>query len=370
MKTGEDFRKAFPDMDAGFENAAHRALAALPKGKENRSMKYKPLIAFALLAVVLLMGVGVAATWERWSLNDFIPSGRITATQDQWQQMVEAFQPVTVEGDMMKVTVREALYDGFALYMVVDMQPRNAGMFLVSNLVELDDIAGDVVAGFPEDVTLEEHVTALGYTEIGRLDVSPGLPSTNFPPEMALNEDGTFTCYLRLRLRDGQPHASDLEMTLSIMVQGSDLKRHYMGVPLTIPTQPVLEMVQSPAGEGHTFANSGMRLSNVTLYRTMLSTYVTADVEITDQAAFDAHYQRYLFNFFDAAGQEIDVGPFNLSGVTQTYERGQPTGEWRFTTTLTLSELPDTLTLAESIWGARDMQGVTDAWDICLEKVE
>ena len=364
MKTGEDFRREFLDVETGFKDAADQTLRELPEGNDKRIVWFRPVIAIALV-LSLLLGVGVAATWERWSLDDFIPTGRITAGQDEWEQIVSAFEPVTVQGDVADITVREVLFDGFAIYMVVDLMPKDATLFLVPYLTDPEKTAGKVVDGFPMDVTLQEHIQAMGYKGLCTVDISTGLPVLSFMPEMRVNEDGSYTFYLRQRFNSGQPQMGELSLSLRIVLQGHTLRASYMTIPVTVPVLPVLEQAQSPAGESHIFANSGMRLSNVCMYRTALSTYVTADLEMIDQAAFDAHYSSYSINFFDTDEQLIGIGPFNLAGVIP-----DSTGGWYYCHTLTLKELPDTLILAECLWGARDMQGVTEAWTLQLGKVK
>ena len=127
------------------------------------------------------MGVVVAGRYH--------PDRTDTTCPEVWQQMVDAFEPVTVEGEIVSVTVHETLYDGFARYVVIDMQPVEEGISLVPNLMELDRIAGDAVDDFPDDVMLAEHIASLGYAVICRVDMSIGLKAMYFHPEMVLNED-------------------------------------------------------------------------------------------------------------------------------------------------------------------------------------
>ena len=101
MKTGDDFRREFPEIEDGFLDAAHRALSEIHAEKEEKPMKLRPMLVFVLM-LVLLTSVSVAATWERWSLDDFIPTGRITATEDEWRKMIDAFEPVTAENPLFE----------------------------------------------------------------------------------------------------------------------------------------------------------------------------------------------------------------------------------------------------------------------------
>lgn len=72
MKTGEDFRREFPQVEESFREAEYQALMRLHEKRRRTHMKFKPVIAFVLI-LMLLMSVGVAATVEKWSLFDSVP---------------------------------------------------------------------------------------------------------------------------------------------------------------------------------------------------------------------------------------------------------------------------------------------------------
>lgn len=72
MKTGEDFRREFPQVEESFREAEYQALLRLHEKRRRTHMKLKPVIAFVLI-LMLLMSVGVAATVEKWSLFDSVP---------------------------------------------------------------------------------------------------------------------------------------------------------------------------------------------------------------------------------------------------------------------------------------------------------
>ena len=165
MKMGEDFRREFPQPEEGFRAAEYQALMRLKEEKRRLHMKFKPVIAFVLM-LILLMSVGVAATVEKWSLFDSVPDDWRIATDAEKAQMKSSFVPIAIDGKMVDVTLREAIYDGYGVYLVVDVTPKSPNVFLIPyHNADLDEPAGDVVSSFPDDVTLEEHIRALGKRE-------------------------------------------------------------------------------------------------------------------------------------------------------------------------------------------------------------
>ena len=371
MKTGEDFRREFPAAEDGFRDAAYAALQGLHEEKEAGTMKLRPMLAIAVF-LVLLMGVGVAATWERWSLDDFIPTGRITATENEWYEMIAAFEPVTAETAVANVTVREALYDGYALYIVVDVQPLSKFDFFVPEMTEMDAPAREAADALPADMTLREYVASKGYIRTLEVGMNTGLKGLRFLPEMELNEDGTMTFYLRQRIQDPDNQNGDLQMTLFVwMKHKTGSGSHYVQIPLTIRRLPVLEEAVSAEGERHEFVNHGVVMSDVRLIRTPISTYVTVAVEVVDEDAYAAHFGRFKLDFIDEDGVQYDAGPFNLAGFMQdsTGKDAAP-GAPYYMATLTMTDLPATLRLIEAQWGVHDPDQAMDSWVIQLEDVQ
>ncbi|MBQ7851130.1 MAG: hypothetical protein IJ343_15500 [Clostridia bacterium] len=370
MKTGKDFRREFPDMTAGFLEAANRTLATLDEHRRDRRMKIRPVLVFVTV-LVLLMGAGVAATWERWSLDDFIPTRRITATEDEWSSMLSAFEPVTAGCAVADVTVREAIFDGYALYIIVDVRSKDESRFFLPEDSDMDTPAYQAARGLPKDMTLREYIVSRGYRQTYEVRLFTSTKGMTFMPEMALNEDGTMTFYLRQRMHYGGVPTEQLEMTLNVTMSETAGSGFYSTkIPLTIRTLPVLEEAVSLAGDRHEFSNIGAALTNLRLIRTPLSTYITVDAEVTDEDAFAAHARNYVIRFADADGRQYDPGPFNLAGFMQDPTGREQRGPLYYMATLTLSSLPDTITVSEYPWGEHhDPEGETDSWHVCLEKI-
>lgn len=367
MKTGEDFRREFPPVEDGFFDAANRALQGLHDQKEERRMKLRPMLIIAVV-LALLMGVSVAATWERWSLDDFIPTGRITATEVEWRAMLADFEPVTAETSVAEVTVREALFDGYALYIVADVRPRGGSGFFVPDGCDMDAPAYKTASALPKDMTLREYIAGQGYVRTFEVSLSPSTRGMTFLPEMELNEDGTMTFYLRQRMHHDGLQTEYLDMTLNVaMTPNTGKGTYYAAIPLTIRTLPVLEEAVSPAGDGCEFANSGVALTNLRLVRTPLSTYVTIDAEVTDEEAFDTRSGSYVIRFIGPDGKRYDAGPFNLMGFMQDPIDRDHRGPLYYMSALTMTSLPDTITVIESPWGEYDPAMATDSWSIQLE---
>ena len=370
MKTGDDFRREFPEIEDSFLDAAHRALSEIHAEKEEKPMKLRPMLVFVLM-LVLLTSVSVAATWERWSLDDFIPTGRITATEDEWRKMIDAFEPVTAENDVANVTVREALYDGYALYIVMDVEPLNPHDFFVPEMTEMDAAARRAADSLPADMSLREYVVSQGYTRILEVRMSTGQRGLMFMPEMELNEDGTMTFYLRQRIQEQGDPCEDMQVMLYVSMKPTMGSWQYsVKAPLTLQCLPVLQEANSPEGERHEFEGCGVVMSNVHMIRTPLSTYVTVEVEVSDEEQYANHFGNTTLRFVDIGGQEYDVGPFNACGFMRDLDADAEPGAPYYMATLTMEEIPDRLLLIEMPSGKYDPDKVSDSWEVPLETKE
>lgn len=375
MKYGEDFRREFPNAEEGFKDAMHQSLMTL-HGEERRApMRFKPLIAL-ILVVLLMMSAGIAATIEQWSLFTSVPEYMQTASEEEQALMKSSFSPVTTHGRIADVTVREAIYDGFAVYLVLDIRHSDPTIFLMPDEnAALTDPAGSVVDGWPSDMTLEEYARSLGFISFRRVDVALFLGGMVIPPTLEAYENGIFTFCLRQQILNPddimKPSITTQCVTHIKNWSASKVKNgstilDYIEADLTIPAQPLLEVKASPPEVTHTFEHCGVALSNVTLYRTMLTTYVTADVSITDQEAFDARTMAYYIRASDSTGNSLPVGYFNVGGIMQH----GTTPTYRYSSTVSMHKPPDEISFTEYSWASGEGNDILDIFTFPLNIVD
>ena len=363
MKYGEDFRREFPHAEEGFKDAMHQSLMTLHDEERRAPMRFKPLIAL-ILVVLLMMSAGIAATIEEWSLFTSVPEYMQTASEEEQALMKSSFSPVTTHGRIADVTVREAIYDGFAVYLVLDIVHSDPTAFLMPDEnVDLSEPAGSVVTGWPYDMTLEDYARSLGFTSFRRVDVALSLGGMVIPPTLEAYENGVFTFCLRQQILnpdDIMKPSITTQCVTHIWNQG------FLEADLTIPAQPLLEVKASPPEVTHTFEHCGVALSNVTLYRTMLTTYVTADVTITDQEAFDARTMVYYIRASDSTGNSLHVGYFNVGGFMQ---HGTPP-TYQYSSTVSMHKLPDEISFTEYSWASGEGSNILDVFTFPLHSIE
>lgn len=361
MKTGEDFCREFPEMTQGFKRAAQQALHEL-RDKE-KQVKFRPMLLFAAV-LVLLMSVGVAATWERWSMTDFINRDREVVPEAEWTGITREFEPVSVRGMLADAVIREAVYDGFACHMVVEVRPHDPQSFLIPYGAHLlEERAYNAVRTFPKDVTLREHIATLGYTNTSTLNIYME-GARGGCKQMEINPDGSFVFYLYCDFDDWM-----LERQVDKMMVQIDLlptEKHgiptHMHADVIVQQQPVLEAVCSKEGVAYEFGG-GLRLKRVCMYRTPLSAYLVADAEIIDNAAL----QDYLYIPKDVDGADLPLGASGSSWHAADSMLSHDNVSRQYIASLALDSLPEEMMLVEMDWRTGE---INDSWLVQLIGME
>ena len=134
MKTGEDFRKAFPEADEGFRGAAINALQSLKdeKVRVSSAVRYVVLVAVLLLSAATAVAAGVM----RRDAADFI-AGELASNMNPAAEEVLAHNVIDVPIDtpVADMVLHQAVYDGMAVYLLFEAKPVQAGWMLAVNAI-------------------------------------------------------------------------------------------------------------------------------------------------------------------------------------------------------------------------------------------
>ena len=130
MKSAEDFRNAFGPADAGFELAVHNTLENLQRQNEKteRGWKHRYLLPTIAAIIILLLGIGIAASNGRWGVLNWLSENRgESAGQQTVSETAEPFM-APIDMEYATITVREAQNDGYGMYLSVAFTPMKKGV--------------------------------------------------------------------------------------------------------------------------------------------------------------------------------------------------------------------------------------------------
>lgn len=193
MKTGKDFREAFPPMDEGFRRAVLHALDET--GKERMMVKRKIRVSVVIAAViVLLAAVALAATGGQWGIMDFMNRkdhfwGNYRQTNGNAARIVETTEnPVSVTDGVAVYTVEQSACDGVYIYLTVRARPVKENVLLLGGTA-LPEFGASVLnrEGLGDDLTIA------AYAEREGLDIFFIYCQGAKCFDMTLNEDGSST---------------------------------------------------------------------------------------------------------------------------------------------------------------------------------
>lgn len=355
----DELRHAFPEPDERFQACVRRTLDALAQEdaqKERLPMKRTHLRVGVLVAVavLLLSTIGVAAASLRYGVFDFLrgadgspaalpEASALVQTEIPQTEVTQAGAPAAETA----FSLREAVYDGGAVHMVVEARPASEEVLLIGPDCLLTDPVSDL--GISGEESIAEYAAANGKTEIRSVQIvdtgaATGGEGVVQSLEYRLEGDGTLVFIASGSVADG---AATLPVDLVCITYPVLADGNY-DVENGTQTDLTFSLERTDAGQDSrtfstpaAFAGCGVTVERATLTASPMGIYYTLECAVTDETAFAAAQEGLFFRFLDADGEEIPLAPAIGSQVSAP-EGGRFTQEGA----LAASEsLPDALTI-------------------------
>lgn len=347
MRTGEDFRREFPKPEEGFRQAVDNALAGLVEERRWHIHKLGTAVVLTVLAL-MISGVAVAATIERWGVQEFIErSKRANLSEAAAGVLAADFEDVVIEAEWATLTVTEAVYDGMAIYMAVDAVPKHTGDMAIPAPVGHGGMADYYGKSYPSDVSIEAYAAQLGYEHVLALICECDEATTHIY-DSVMNEDGSFTIMLWGLVREQHRNQPRLEVNFCIRTQrdGAEYKRTAQRLGLRIAGE--METARSAKGETGTLGNAGIIITGVEVYRTPMSTYVLADYDVADQARHEEYIMHQKLRFLDEKGVPLRAGAYPLA-YNSRYDirRNDVPQRYYYISNWLMDEMPEQIAIGE-----------------------
>lgn len=231
MKTRADFQNMFEPADAGFEDAVQRTLWRIRR-REGSVVRKKLRIGlvFAVLLSLLLAAAALAAA-VRWGVLDFV-TGRGSGTKvlPEATELVQDAAAIPQTGGHLKgasFSVRQAVYDGSQVYMVVEVVPEDDDTLLIDDWNTPSDPASYIDPGRVDDgKTISQFAKERGKARILATSVSPAgdWPGDGggYGSSSRMEEDGTLAFMIEGDCKPGQEAAFTLRCSIAPFEQGAD----------------------------------------------------------------------------------------------------------------------------------------------------
>lgn len=355
MKTGKDFREAFPAMDEDFRYAVFHALEET--GKEREPMKRKIGAGAALIAaIVMLTAVAAAAVAGQWGLMDFLEG----KSQPEAGKMITQVEGAVAETGLATFNLKEALYDGYGVYLTVNVKAKDADTLpLPGGVTESGKVSR---LNVDSDMSIAAYAAEMGKSKFLSVNVAQqssgkGEHLTGFSSSRSrLEEDGSLTIMLS-GLRSGEGIGADVvNIGLNCGASRGDLTDtdewmywddvESTALELTLERMDC-QITQSVSADEIVLESLNVTVHEVKLVETPLAVYFDVDFTCDPNAIRPPDFG------INSAGKIVRSDVALISAYTPV-DRAR--GHWRMRGTLpTMDELPDMLELKVTLVGEKGM---------------
>ena len=302
-----DFRKAFGTPDAAFVSTVENTLRRLREEEERpvkRKLRFSAAIAIA--ACLILTAVAFAAA-NHWGLFDFLdhkPGG--SGVLPEAADIVATDPPQEGgAGELASFKLREAVYDGEYIYMVVEATPREGLLLCGPSSGPKDpmrDLTGDASLSMTIDEYARQNDLQMASVHIGASGDALGNGFIN-SIDYHMEEDGTLLVMLAGTVPEG---ASD---TFADVLQCSVTPL----VPAIGEDDAITYGYYEPDGDDPVYASTGYTLDQENRQETELS--FTLSLGGPYEALYSAQNAEYPL-----CGVRVDSVAFTASPMALYYE--------------------------------------------------
>lgn len=322
MKEKKNFKNAFGQADVHFKINVQLTLDRLKVEERKKSMKKINLRWTIVIAIacILLVSTALAATLKPWGILNMRYRYENGKVLQEAAEIVQHDAPQTGgQGKMATFSVREAVYDGTQVYVVVEVLPTDSEMFLTGTdawPIENIRIMGPLFEDM--DMTIAQYALqnnqSVYHTGLG-FDMEH---SNGTSLDYLLEEDGTL-----VYMMSGEYVSDEEELQVKINCyldplldqEGNDISdiqpQEHETIHVTLKNTKASETVSTT--EPIIFEQCGIRVDKVTLTRSPMAIYTEVAYTIIDEETYNAlenfwEHGFLGFAFIDESGEYLPIG--------------------------------------------------------------
>lgn len=347
-----DFRAAFGKPDADFVSCVQYTLRRL-REEEERPVKRKLRLSAAIaVAACLILATAAFAAVSHWGLFDFLDQRGDSGALPEAAEIVATDPPQEGgAGELASFRLRETVYDGEYVYMVVDATPADGILLLGPGLLPPDAMR-DLTKEDSDAMTIGEYAEAndlqMAIVGISTAAAAEGAEDAITSFDWRLEADGTLVFMLSGEAPQGAGDAFETTLLCSvtplvsaakgegIIMQyfeedGEEPVSKYIGYDVDEAhiQRSELAFALTAAGSaeaqaydlGAAYPGCGVRVERVTFEPSPMALYYEIRFTITDEAAYAATEDGVQFEFLDANGERLPDGA-TMSGQTAAQADG------------------------------------------------
>lgn len=305
MNDRHDMRRAFGNADASFASAVNRTLDKLNAEEELPVKTTRYTLAVALAGLLILATVAYAAAGE-WGLTDYFKRFLAPDSIPAVNEIANA--PINKSGgetDKIKLTVREAVFDGECVYIVARAEAPE-GTLLTSHS-DGNARLGDLLGAFEgAEGSIAE------YAQANAMSIQPAQLAAKYAVngnDFYLNgsysesESANARVYVLIGAYMGEDtDALDLEIECLLSNEA------HTSLACTLNKAGSAQMSTGSSACAIEFNDIGVRMERATFALTPMGMYVYMYYSVTDPEAYALTDEGLWFELIDADGERLPTG--------------------------------------------------------------
>lgn len=321
MRDMNNLKNAFGKADDGFENNVYRTLATLQKAEEKKTMKRISLRWAAAIAIACMMITTTAlALSNTWGVLDFITGRSNIKVLPDAVEIIEKNVPQKGgQSERAAFMVREAVFDGQNIYIVVEIKPSRPEYLLLGTDANPSDPVenmGPLFSG--NDGTIANYAHENNKVMI---HTWAGIMGQNYSADFILEDDGTLVYMLNGRY-EGDAKEMDMELSCGtatfVNLEGKDsidvsnMQRTTLFVTLKSSDAKDTVTCTTPV----IFSDCGVRVDKITLTGSAMAIYTEIGFTVIDEQKFAENDNGLWFEFLDENGERLPSGAATTGTIT------------------------------------------------------
>ncbi|AEY66745.1 DUF4179 domain-containing protein [Clostridium sp. BNL1100] len=322
MRDMKELKNAFGQADNNFVNNVHHILTGIQSKKDGKPVKKIYLRLAAVITIICILSAGTALAFTNtWGILDFL-SGIRTNVKVLPEASSIVQKVVPQEGnktDIAAFTIREAVYDGQSVYIVLDVKPSSPDYLLLGpDAYPSDQIAnmGPIFSG--ETGTIADYARKNHKV---MFQTSVIINDANCSISYLLEEDGTLVYMLDGRY-EGDFTAPDVEfkcVAVPFVMENDKYTRDMdsrKDTTLSVTLKNTGTKETKTSKEPAVYGKCGVRVDKITLKSSAMSTYAEVEFTVLDKEKY-TETDGILFEFLDIYGERIPNGAASGGGIEE-----------------------------------------------------
>lgn len=323
MRDMKDLKYAFGQADDGFVDNVYHTLAGMQRNKERKSVKKTCFRLVAAIAIVGILTAGTAlALTNTWGILDFL-SGRRNEVKVLPEAAAIVQKDVSQKGNQTEFAafaVREAVFDGQNVYIIVEVKPSSPGYLLLGTDASPSDPVGDMGPLFSGKTGTIADYARENNKEMVNTSVVISGENCSIVIDYLLEDDGTLV-YMLDSSYTGDSTASDMKLTCvaapfvsregTVEIDVLNKKRTTLSVTLKNSGTKETVSCTTPA----IYGDCGVRVDKVTLSGSAMAIYAEIEFTVIDKEKFAETDDGLWFEFLDDTGGRLPGGAASSGSV-------------------------------------------------------